>query len=138
MLCRYKVKSHIDTSEVIAYYVRCLKILSLEEDWARDWGADINRLVIEEMERGENMKMCKECECDIPKGKRWGYAHLCDLCDSEDRVNKSVGVLIADGKTDYHFQVVQNPSKELAASIRSAGLAHDPRTQLKAINKVSK
>lgn len=84
------------------------------------------------------MKKCRECEYEIDRTKKWGYADLCSLCDEEDLVNKSVGVLVADGKTDYHFKIVENPSKELAASIRSAGLAHDPRTQLKAINKVSK
>lgn len=63
---------------------------------------------------------------------------MCDQCDTRDKVNKSMGVMVADGKTDYHFKIVENPSNELAESIRSAGLGHDPRSQLKAINKVSK
>ena len=81
-------------------------------------------------------KICKECDGDI-LNKKWGYANLCSDCDSKEKVNKSMGVLVADGKTDYHIQVIANPSNQQASIIRSAGLAHDPRTQLKAINKVS-
>ena len=84
------------------------------------------------------MRLCKDCDCEISPSKKWGYATLCQECDSEEKVNRSMGVMVADGKTDYYFKIVENPSKELAESIRSAGLAHDPRTQLKAINKVSK
>lgn len=84
------------------------------------------------------MKICVECEGDIATSKKWGYYTLCAECDVGEKVNKSVALLIADGKTDYHFMIINNPSEELAASIRSIGLAHDPRTQLKAINKVSK
>lgn len=83
------------------------------------------------------MKLCKECECDISPRKKWGYAHLCEVCDDPETINKSMGVMIADGKTDYHFEIVTNPSDETAASIRASGLAHDPRSQLRAINKVS-
>ena len=83
-------------------------------------------------------KMCSECETPI-KPKGWGFVHLCSLCDDRDsEVNKSMGVIIADGKTDYYTQVIASPSDTQAAMIRSAGLSHDPRTQLKAINKVSK
>ena len=84
-------------------------------------------------------KMCRECEFEFdPSTKRTGYANLCSDCDSPEPVRKSMGVMIADGKTDYHFQIVHNPSAKEADAIRSAGLAHDPRTQLRAINKVSK
>lgn len=84
------------------------------------------------------MKTCVECEGDIFSSKKWGYSTLCAECDVSEKVNKSVALLIADGKTDYHFEIIQNPSKELAANVRSIGMAHDPRTQLKAINKVSR
>lgn len=83
------------------------------------------------------MRSCKECEIEISPKKRWGYVNLCADCDTGEKVNKSMGVMIADGKTDYHVQVVRNPTNNQAAMIRSAGLAHDPRTQLRAINKVS-
>jgi hypothetical protein len=84
------------------------------------------------------IKLCTECECEFDSSsKRTGYANICFDCDTPERVRKSMGVMIADGKTDYHFQIVHNPSAKEAAAIRSAGLAHDPRTQLRAINKVS-
>ena len=82
------------------------------------------------------MRECKECGDKITN-KKWGYTTLCRLCDEPESVNKSMGVMIADGKTDYHFQIVHNPSNTQAAMIRSAGISHDPRTQLRAINKVS-
>ena len=80
---------------------------------------------------------CKICNELVSKNKKWGYKNICKFCDSEDKVNKSVAVLIADGKTDYHFRVIPNPTKEQAAAVRLAGTAHDPRTNLRAINKVS-
>lgn len=83
------------------------------------------------------MKKCKECEYDISPRKKWGYANVCELCDQPESINKSMGVMIADGKTDYHFEIVENPSNVTAAKIRASGLAHDPRSQLSAINKVS-
>ena len=83
-------------------------------------------------------KTCRECETPIAY-KRWGFVHLCAQCDTRDtEVNKSMGVIIADGKTDYYTMVVPSPSDRQAAMIRSAGNSHDPRTQLRAINKVSK
>jgi hypothetical protein len=83
--------------------------------------------------------VCRECECEFDsKAKKTGYANMCSECDTPERVRKSMGIMIADGKTDYHFQIVHNPSEKEASAIRSAGLAHDPRTQLRAINKVSK
>lgn len=84
------------------------------------------------------MRLCKECDTPISEKKKWGYVDLCKYCDNPEKINKSMAVMIADGKTDYHFQIVENPTDEQAESIRSAGTAHDPRTQLKAINKVSK
>jgi hypothetical protein len=85
------------------------------------------------------MRECEICERSISRAKRWGFVHLCEQCDDRDgEVNKSMGVIIADGKTDYHTQVIHSPSDGQAALIRSAGRSFDPRTQLKAINKVSK
>lgn len=81
--------------------------------------------------------MCKECKTPF-SNKKWGYSNLCQICDEAEKVNKSMGVIIADGKTDYYVQVISSPSDAQASLIRSAGLSHDPRTQLKAINKVSK
>jgi hypothetical protein len=81
------------------------------------------------------MAICIDCECEIPKGKKWGYANLCDCCDSQSYEKRHVAVLVADGKTDYHFQLVRNPTPEQAAKIRSLGLAHDPRTQLRFTGK---
>ncbi len=80
---------------------------------------------------------CKECGADFPP-KRWGYANVCSDCDESRDINKSMAILIADGKTDYHFQIIQNPSDADAAAISAIGRAWDPRSQLRAINKVSK
>jgi hypothetical protein len=81
--------------------------------------------------------LCKFCETEVSSKKKWGYRNICAECDDKEPVNKSVAVLIADGKTDYHFKIIQNPTKEQAAAVRLAGTAHDPRTNLRAINKVS-
>jgi len=81
------------------------------------------------------MQICADCGEFIEKIKRWGYSTLCECCDMPETTNKHVGVLIADGKTDYHIQLVRNPTVEQAAKIRSLGLAHDPRTQLRFTNK---
>jgi len=84
------------------------------------------------------MKLCKECDDEIPTSKRWGYATLCGECDTEETTAKTLGVLIADGKTDYHIQLIVNPSDKDAEFVRAAGRAWDPRSQLSAIRKVSK
>ncbi len=81
------------------------------------------------------MKLCSSCSYDIPLSKKWGYSNLCECCDSRDYESKHVAVMIADGKTDYHFQVVRNPTEQQAAKIRSLGLAHDPRTQMRFTGK---
>jgi hypothetical protein len=81
------------------------------------------------------MRKCTDCQSDIPASKRWGYANLCDCCDTREYESKHVAVIIADGKTDYHFQLVRNPTEFQAAKIRSLGLAHDPRTQLRFTGK---
>lgn len=81
--------------------------------------------------------ICRECDGDVPASKRWGYRNMCDECDSPERVRKSMAVTVADGKTDYYFKIVHNPTPQEAEAIRAAGIAHDPRTQLRAINKVS-
>lgn len=78
--------------------------------------------------------MCKDT---IPANKRWGLFTLCHCCDESQDVPKSLGVTIADGKTDYHIQVIRNPSPQDAQMIRRVGRAWDPRSQLTAINKVS-
>lgn len=83
------------------------------------------------------MRTCKSCGDHI-LNKKWGYVDLCSGCDDEETVNKSMAILIADGKTDYHFQIIPNPSDAEASAIKSIGRAWDPRSQLKAINKVSK
>jgi hypothetical protein len=82
-------------------------------------------------------KLCHECEDEISKSKKWGYATLCSDCDQPESTSRSMGILIADGKTDYHFQVIKNPSPRDVENIRSIGRAWDPRSQLKSINKVS-
>lgn len=83
------------------------------------------------------MRECRCCGIDIERIKKWGYANLCIDCDTPETTNKSMAVMIADGKTDYHIQIIANPSDSQVQSIRAAGLSHDPRSQLKAINKVS-
>ena len=83
------------------------------------------------------MKNCTQCDIQINARKKWGYATLCEDCDSPEKVNKSMGILIADGKTDYHFQVIRNPSDSDAQAIKAIGRAWDPRSQLRAVNKVS-
>ena len=82
-------------------------------------------------------KICISCESDISSSKKWGYSTLCKDCDEPESTNKSMGILIADGKTDYHFQIVANPSASDVNAIRAIGRAWDPRSQLKSINKVS-
>jgi len=82
-------------------------------------------------------RACVECECDISSSKRWGFANLCGDCDQPESTSRTLAVVIADGKTDYHIQLIRNPSKADAEFIRSVGRAWDPRTQLKSINKVS-
>jgi hypothetical protein len=80
------------------------------------------------------MLTCKECDIEF-KRKPWGYANLCAECDTSQDEPKHMGVIIADGKTDYHFQLVRNPSPEVAEQIRSLGLVHDPRTQMRFTGK---
>jgi len=79
--------------------------------------------------------VCKSCSWEMSPPKGWGYANLCDDCDVRRYEAKHVGVLIADGKTDYGIQLVRNPTKNQAEKIRSLGLAHDPRTQLRFTGK---
>ncbi len=81
---------------------------------------------------------CKECGIKVSIHKKWGYATLCASCDEPETVRRSMGIVIADGKTDYHVQIVRNPSESDVDFIRSVGRAWDPRTQLKGVNKVSK
>lgn len=83
------------------------------------------------------MKHCKSCGIQVQSRKKWGYVNLCEDCDGNEPVNKSMAVLVADGKSDYHFKICANPTDDQRAAIRAAGTAHDPRTQLRAINKVS-
>lgn len=81
------------------------------------------------------MKLCKDCGCDVPNAKRWGYVNLCDECDVPERSSKHRGVMIADGKTDYGIQLVRNPTDAQASKIESLGKAHDPRTQMRFTGK---
>jgi hypothetical protein len=83
------------------------------------------------------MKDCKSCGIQVQKRKNWGYVNLCEDCDTDEPVNKSMAVMVADGKTDYHCKVIENPTNAEREAIRAAGAAHDPRSQLRAINKVS-
>lgn len=80
--------------------------------------------------------LCRTCGEEV-NSKKWGFATLCEICDTPESTNKSMAILIADGKTDYHFQIIPNPTDVEAATIKSIGRAWDPRSQLKAINKVS-
>lgn len=82
-------------------------------------------------------RTCISCDDFIPHTKRWGFYNLCDACDDVEEVTKSMGVMIADGKTDYHVQVVRNPSPSDVKLIQQIGRAWDPRSQLVSINKVS-
>lgn len=81
--------------------------------------------------------LCKECGSNVGKNKKWGFANICEYCDDKERVNKSMGIMIADGKTDYHVQIVRNPSSQDVEMIQRIGRAWDPRSQLTSINKVS-
>lgn len=81
------------------------------------------------------MILCKDCGFDMDKPKKWGYSNLCVECDAPSYESKHVGVMIADGKTDYGIQLVRNPTKAQAEKIRSLGLAHDPRTQMRFTGK---
>ena len=84
-----------------------------------------------------NSSACIECEGSISPNKKWGYRTLCGECDTPESVSKSVALLIVDGKTDYYFQIINNPTEQVAAQVKSHGFSHDPRTQLKSIRKVS-
>lgn len=79
--------------------------------------------------------ICKECGLDFPRPKKWGFANMCKNCDVRVYEAKHVGVMIADGKTDYGFQLVRNPTESQAEKIKSLGLAHDPRTQMRFTSK---
>jgi hypothetical protein len=77
---------------------------------------------------------CKECNHDF-FNKKWGFANLCDLCDEREYESKHMAVMIADGKTDYYFQLIRNPSPLQAEKIKSIGSAHDPRSQMRFTSK---
>jgi len=79
--------------------------------------------------------LCRDCGFEMQRPKKWGYAVLCDACDVSKYEAKHVGVMIAEGKTDYGIQLVRNPTQAQAEKIRSLGLAHDPRTQLRFTGK---
>ena len=83
----------------------------------------------------EERMICADCGDTISKIKTWGYANLCCYCDAYKYEPKHVAVIIADGKTDYHFQLIRNPTEFQTAKIKSLGLAHDPRTQLRFTGK---
>jgi hypothetical protein len=79
--------------------------------------------------------ICRKCQTDMDSPKKWGYTNICDDCDTHEDENRHVAVMIADGKTDYHFELIRHPTQAQAAKIRSIGLAHDPRTQLRFTGK---
>jgi len=79
--------------------------------------------------------LCRVCQTDMNFPKKWGYTNICDCCDTSEDETRHVAVMIADGKTDYHFELIRNPTEAQAAKIRSLGLAHDPRTQLRFTGK---
>lgn len=83
-------------------------------------------------------RICTSCEDLIPNSKSHGYYNLCSLCDEDIDVPKAMGIMIADGKTDYHTHIIHNPSPNDVRMIRQIGRAWDPRSQLTSINKVSK
>lgn len=78
---------------------------------------------------------CRVCYTDMDAPKKWGYTNICEACDSGDDEPRHMAVMIADGKTDYHFELIRNPTEAQADKIRSLGLAHDPRTQLRFTGK---
>jgi len=83
-------------------------------------------------------KICRYCEEPVSPNKKWGYANICEDCDEPEKINKSMAVIVSDGKTDYHTKIIRNPTRNEVEAIKTAGKAHDPRTQLRAINKVSR
>ena len=73
---------------------------------------------------------CKSCGDEMDKRKSWGYANVCEDCDEPEKVSKHIGVIIADGKTDYGVHLIRNPSKEQVEMVRALGKAVDPFAQL--------
>ena len=67
--------------------------------------------------------ICIHCEIEFDP-KHWrhkkGLLAECGDCSGRD-VRKSIGVLIVDGKTDYHFSILHSPTAAQAFLVAKAG-----------------
>ena len=69
---------------------------------------------------------CKVCENEFDNQNpihKSGYYGICGHCDPKKRkdVVRTIGMIVATGKTDQFTQIIKNPSKEIAAFVKRQG-----------------
>lgn len=67
---------------------------------------------------------CKSCGDEFdPKhpNNRGGYLNVCGNCGGRKDVVRTIGMIVATGKTDQFTQIIKNPSKEIAAFVKRQG-----------------
>jgi hypothetical protein len=68
--------------------------------------------------------ICRHCNIEFdPKHfrhHRHGKIDECGDCIKGDQ-SKSIGVLVVDGKTDYHYEIIEKPSPAQCKLVEKAG-----------------
>lgn len=66
--------------------------------------------------------VCIHCGLEFdPSRSRHKIGRYNECGDCADDVNKTIGILVVDGKTDYHIETFECPTKEIQKLVAKAG-----------------
>lgn len=68
------------------------------------------------------IRTCRDCELEFDSKAarhRKGFINQCGDC-AED-VERTLGVLVTDGKSDYHVETLKNPHRRHVAFVKRQG-----------------
>jgi len=79
--------------------------------------------------------ICKKCEFEV-FNKKWGYANLCEDCDTPEKIRKSMAIItISESESDYSLEIVSNPTPKQVKLITVLNKVDDASAKLKSFIK---
>ena len=70
-----------------------------------------------------NIRICKHCEYEFDKDHfrhKGGKIDECGDCAKKDE-SKTIGILVTNGKTDYHIEIIERPSMSQRKLVEKSG-----------------